>query len=48
MQPTTQVRLMELVNKFEEATTDGKIQLSGNDIGDVYLWLLWAQDKSVQ
>lgn len=43
--PSSKERLVALVGKFEAATTDGDLQLSQDDIGLVYLWLMWAQDK---
>jgi hypothetical protein len=42
--PTSPERLEELVDKFEIATTDGEIPfLTGNDLGDIYLWLFWCK-----
>jgi hypothetical protein len=39
----TRERLAELVAKFEVATTDGEISLTGDDIGEVYEWLSFIQ-----
>jgi len=44
--PTDRDRLGELIDKMEEATTDGDLQaLTSDDIGDVYSWLLWAKEE---
>lgn len=45
--PTTVERLAELTGRMEIMTTDGDTtQLTSNDIGDIYSWLLWAQSKT--
>lgn len=44
MNPTSDEQLDALIGIFEVATTDGEIQLDTNQIGNVYLWLLWAQN----
>lgn len=44
--PTNDVRLRELMGIFETATTDGECRLDGDQIGDVYLWLQWAQQEA--
>lgn len=42
--PTTVERLAELASRMEIMTTDGDTsQLTSDDIGDIYIWLLWAQ-----
>jgi|HubBroStandDraft_5_1064220.scaffolds.fasta_scaffold3872809_1 hypothetical protein len=45
--PTTRARLQEITGKVEEATTDGDLSdISQNDIGDIYNWLLkWNDDR---
>jgi hypothetical protein len=45
--PTTRDVLTKLMGKFEEATTDGDLSdIKQEDIGGVYLWLLWATEAS--
>jgi hypothetical protein len=45
--PTTVERLGGLVARMEIMTTDGDAtQLTQDDIGDIYSWLLWAQSKT--
>jgi hypothetical protein len=44
--PTAAERLQKLVDVFEVATTDGELHLNGDQIGDVYLWLQWVQDRT--
>jgi hypothetical protein len=44
--PTDENRLGELIGKMEVATTDGDLSaLTGDDIGDIYSWLMWAVDS---
>jgi|HubBroStandDraft_5_1064220.scaffolds.fasta_scaffold1330166_2 hypothetical protein len=44
--PTDENRLGELIGKMEAATTDGDVrQLTQDDIGDVYSWLMWAMSE---
>lgn len=43
--PTTPDVLTGLLGKFEVATTDGDLSgITQEDIGGVYLWLLWATE----
>jgi hypothetical protein len=37
--------LAELIGVLEAATTDGELSLDSDQIGDIYSWLLWAQNK---
>jgi hypothetical protein len=47
MKPTTVERLAELTSRMEIMTTDGdRSQLTQDDIGDIYSWLMWAQSKT--
>lgn len=43
--PTDKKRLQELVGIMEVMTTDGECRLDGNQIGDIYQWLLWTQES---
>lgn len=42
MNPTDLARLQELIDTMEIATTDGELVLNSDQIGDIYQWLLWA------
>ena len=45
--PTTVERLAVITSRMEIMTTDGDTsQLTGDDIGDIYSWLLWSQGKT--
>lgn len=44
-EPTNQDVLSGLIGKMEAATTDGDVSgLTQDDIGGIYLWLMWAMD----
>lgn len=45
--PTDQNRLIEVMGKVEADTTDGDFSdLTQDDFGDIYNWLLWAVDEN--